>query len=458
MTSRDKVEAALEKIKTIDQSGYLLNSVLAMREQALVDAEAYDRAGIVLPMGGEPILVKDNVEALGLPGTAGSLALSNTPSIKDATIVANLKAAGAIVIGATNLSEWANIRSTKSTSGWSAVGGLTANPWIHKHSAGGSSSGSGAAVGAGLVDFAVGSETDGSITCPASLNGCVGLKPTVGLTSREGVIPVSGSQDSPGVLTKTVAQAALMLEAMSGRTGYVGALVQERSLRIGFVKNWTTSDDETCNRMQEALDVISKLAKPGGTGIKLIDVDLNNPESSVGDDEYAVLKHELVSDLGKYLNNRAGSRVHSLEQVHAFNIAHSDTEMQFFGQEIFDEALQMGGRGPEYQMTRERNLAWANQTLAAGLQEVDLLIGCTYGPAWESKLGQGDDHNGSSWITLAPSIAGAPIGTVPMGFVRGLPVGLGVVGARNSEGVLLQFMQVLENILGQKEIVPTFHR
>ena len=157
MSSRNKVEAALEKIKTIDQSGYTLNSVLALREQALADADAYDRAGIALPMGGEPILVKDNVEALGLPGTAGSLALADTPPIKDATIILNLKAAGAIVIGAANLSEWANIRSKKSTSGWSAVGGLTANPWIHKHSAGGSSSGSGAAVGAGLVDFAVGS-------------------------------------------------------------------------------------------------------------------------------------------------------------------------------------------------------------------------------------------------------------------------------------------------------------
>ena len=458
MNSRDKVESALEKIKNIDQSGYTLNSVLAMREQALADADAYDRAGINLLMGGEPILVKDNVEALGLPGTAGSLALAHTPPMKDATIVANLKAAGAIVIGATNLSEWANIRSTKSTSGWSAVGGLTANPWIHKHSAGGSSSGSGAAVGAGLVDFAVGSETDGSITCPASLNGCVGLKPTVGLTSRDGVIPISGSQDSPGVLSRTVAQAALMLEAMTGRTGYESALKEVRSLRIGFVKNWMTSDDETNNRMHEALDAIAKLAKSGGPGIELFDVDLNNPESSVGEDEYAVLKHELVSDLGNYLKTRAGSRVHSLEQVQAFNIAHRDSEMQFFDQEIFDEALLSGGRGPEYQMKRDRNLAWANQTLATGLEEVDLLIGCTYGPAWESKLGEGDDYTGSSWITLAPSIAGAPIGTVPMGLVRGLPVGLGVVGARNSEGLILHFMQVLESILGQKKNVPTFQR
>lgn len=456
MNSRAKVELALEKIKTIDQSGYSLNSVIATREQALADADAYDRAGVDLPMAGAAILVKDNVEALGLPGTAGSLALANTPPLKDAPIVANLKAAGAIVIGATNLSEWANIRSTKSTSGWSAVGGLTANPWIHKHSAGGSSSGSGAAVGAGLVDFAVGTETDGSITCPASLNGCVGLKPTVGLTSRQGVVPISGSQDSPGVLTRTVAQAALMLEAMTGQVGYRDALLEEHPLRIGFVKNWLTADDETNNRMHEALDALAKLASSGSSGITLVEVDLPNPEATVGDDEYAVLKHELVSDLGEYLKQRHGAGVRSLEEVQAFNLANRSSEMQYFEQEIFDEALALGGRGPEYQAKRDRNLEWANQTLALGMQNADLLIGCTYGPAWESKLGQGDEYAASSWITMAPSIAGAPIGTVPMGLVRGLPVGLGIVGSRNSENMMLRFMQTLENILGVRDIAPTF--
>jgi amidase len=455
MTARAQVEAVLDRIERIDRSGFTLNSVLAIREQALADADTYDQAGVDLPMGGMPVLVKDNVEAVGLPATAGSLALVDTPPTTDAPIVANLKAAGAIIIGATNLSEWANIRSTKSTSGWSAVGGLTANPWIHKHSAGGSSSGSGAAVAAGLVDFAVGTETDGSITCPASLNGCVGLKPTVGLTSRAGVIPVSGSQDSPGVLTKTVAQAALMLEAMSGQLGYVAALTQDRPLRIGFVKSWLSSDDETNNRMHEALAALANLAKVGN-GITLLEVELAKPAEAIDEDEFAVLKHELVSDLGEYLKKRDGARVKSLEQVHAFNIANQYSEMQYFQQEIFDEALR--GRGPEYQIIRDRNLAWANQTLAKGLQDADLLIGCTYGPAWESTLGAGDNYRDASWITLAPSIAGTPIGTVPMGLVRGLPVGLGVVGARNSETTILQFMRVLEDISGQKGVTPTFSR
>ena len=457
MTSRAKVEAALDKIKAIDHSGYMLNSVLALRTQALADADAYDKAGADLPLGGIPVLIKDNVEAIGLPATAGSLALADTPTIADARIVANLKAAGAIIIGATNLSEWANMRSTKSTSGWSAVGGLTANPWIHKYSAGGSSSGSGAAVGAGLVDFAVGTETDGSIICPASLNGCVGLKPTVGLTSRAGVIPISGSQDSPGVLTKTVAQAALMLEAMSGQSGYVAALQEDRPLRIGFVKSWLTSDGETNSRMDEALAAITNRAV-SSKSIALLEIDLAPPAESIGEDEYAVLMHELVSDLGEYLRTRAGARVKSLSQVHSFNIAQGDIEMQHFAQEIFDEALRGGGRGPQYQMKRDRNLAWAEKTLAKGWQDVDLLIGCTYGPAWESKLGAGDDYSASSWITMAPAIAGTPIASVPMGLVRGLPVGLGVVGPRNSEKSILQFMRVLEQILGQSELTPTFTR
>ena len=455
MSSRAKVEAALEKIELIDRTGYTLNSVLALRTQALADADAYDKAGIELPMGGVPVLVKDNVEAIGLPATAGSLALSDTPVIRDSPIVANLKAAGAIIIGSTNLSEWANIRSTKSTSGWSAVGGLTANPWIHKNSAGGSSSGSGAAVGAGLVDFAIGTETDGSIICPASLNGCVGLKPTVGLTSRVGVVPISGSQDSPGTLTKTVAQAALMLDAMTGQTGYLDSLQEIPKLRIGFVKSWLTSDEETNSRMNEALELIRKSTNERVT---LIDIEIADPKESVGEDEYAVLMHELVSDLAEYLKGREGTRVKSLAQVQAFNIANQEAEMKYFKQEIFDEALRSGGRGPKHQMKRDRNLSWANQVLKSGFTNVDLLIGCTYGPAWESKLGEGDDHSGSSWITLAPAIAGTPIGCVPMGLVRGLPVGLGIVGQRNSEKTMLQFMQILEDILGQKDAVASFVR
>ena len=215
LSSIKHINESLQKIEKVDKNGYKLNSVLAISESAFAEAEAYDRNGKDLPLQGLPILIKDNIEALGLPATAGSTALLNTPIIKDSSVANRLRNAGAIIIGATNLSEWANIRSTKSTSGWSAVGGLTANPWLHGRSAGGSSSGSGAAVAAGLTKWAIGSETDGSIICPASLNGCVGIKPTVGSIPRDGMIPISSSQDTPGPMTQTVAQAALLLDVLT---------------------------------------------------------------------------------------------------------------------------------------------------------------------------------------------------------------------------------------------------
>lgn len=450
MSSREQVEVALNKIQEIDQSGYTLKSILAIRSEALADADAYDKAGKELPLAGQPIVIKDNIEAVGLPATAGSLALADAPVLSDSPLVARLKEAGAIIVGATNLSEWANIRSTKSTSGWSAVGGLTANPWIHSHSAGGSSSGSGAAVAAGLVTMAVGSETDGSITCPASLNGCVGIKPTVGSVPREQMIPISASQDSPGPMAQTVKDAALLLEVMTGQTGFLTALDQLDGLRIGVVKSWITSNEATNALFYQSVDLLAK------SGVTVIEVDLAHPKDQVGDDEYDVLKHELNSDLGAYLKSRPGTTVKSLAQVVAFNLQNRESEMKYFKQEIFDEALQIGGRGPKHQLKRDRNLNWANLTLAKGLADVDALIGCTYSPAWVSKLGEGDDYSGSSWITTAPSIAGAPIGTVPMGLVDGLPVGLGVVAARNNDVALVRAMAAIEKVLGLGILTPTF--
>ena len=450
MNSRELVEEALHKIQTIDRSGYTLNSVLAVREAALSDADAYDKNGRDLPLKGQPILIKDNIEAVGLPATAGSLALADTPVESDSPLVTRLKEAGAIIIGATNLSEWANIRSTKSTSGWSAVGGLTANPWKHEHSAGGSSSGSGAAVAADLVKIAVGSETDGSITCPASVNGCVGIKPTVGSVPREQMIPISASQDSPGPMAQTVADAALLLEVLTGQSGFVAALEKSDGIRIGVVKNWMTSNEATNALFHQAVDALAK------AGVTLVDIDIPQPKDQVGEDEYDVLKHELVSDLGAYLKNRKSARVQSLAQVVAFNLQNRDSEMKHFKQEIFDEALQIGGRGPKYQMKRDRNLNWAKLTLAKALADVDVLIGCTYSPAWVSRLGQGDSYEGSSWITTAPSIVGAPIGTVPMGLVDGLPVGLGVVAARNNEVALVRAMAAAEKAIGLGVLTPTF--
>lgn len=446
-TAAELATEALERIQSIDASGYELNSVLAISKSALSDALTIDPN---LPLAGLPILIKDNIEAIGLPGTAGSKALVDYPVKKDAELVTRLRAAGANIIGATNLSEWANIRSTKSTSGWSAVGGLTANPWIHQHSAGGSSSGSGSAIAAGLVTLAVGTETDGSIICPASLNGCVGIKPTVGAVSRVGVVPISDAQDSPGPMARSVKDAALLLEVLSGISGLVDAADSTQPLRIGIVKSWLSGDAGTDKLFEAAVDTISK------SNLTLVEVKISAPADSVSSDEYECLLHELVDDLGAYLPGRTDDAIVSLAEVVKFNLANSDTEMKHFGQELFDAALELGGRARAYNRKRSRNLQWATQTLDAALKDVDVLIGATYSPAWKSTLGFGDDYGQNSWITMAPAISGYPIGTVPMGITEGLPVGLGVVASANQEAILVSAMAQIERALGLGVLQPTF--
>ena len=446
-TAADLANEALERIQSIDASGYELNSVLAVSKSALSDALTIDKN---LPLAGLPILIKDNIEAVGLPGTAGSKALENYPVKKDAELVTRLRAAGANIIGATNLSEWANIRSSKSTSGWSAVGGLTANPWIHKHSAGGSSSGSGSAIAAGLTTLAVGTETDGSIICPASLNGCVGIKPTVGAVSRVGVIPISDAQDSPGSMARSVLDTALLLEVISGITGLVDAANSTQPIRIGVVKSWLSGDAGTDKLFEAAIEALTK------SNVTLVDVKMSAPAESISNDEYECLLHELVDDLGTYLPGRTNSEIVSLAEVVKFNLVNAETELKYFGQELFDAALELGGRARAYNRKRSRNLEWATQTLDGALKDVDVLIGATYSPAWESTLGRGDDYGQNSWITMAPAIAGYPIGTIPMGITEGLPVGLGVVAGANKEALLVAAMAQIERALGLGVLQPTF--
>ncbi len=446
-TAAELATEALERIQTIDASGYELNSVLAISKSALADAITIDQN---LPLAGLPILIKDNIEAIGLPGTAGSSALADFPVKQDAELVSRLRAAGANIIGSTNLSEWANIRSSKSTSGWSAVGGLTANPWIHQHSAGGSSSGSGSAIAAGLVTLAVGTETDGSIICPASLNGCVGIKPTVGTVSRVGVIPISDAQDSPGPMARSVKDAALLLEVLSGITGLVEATDSTEPMRIGVVKSWLSGDAGTDKLFEAAIAALSK------SNVTLVDVKISTPAESISNDEYECLLHELVDDLGAYLPGRTDEAIVSLAEIVKFNLANADTEMKHFGQELFDAALELGGRARAYNRKRSRNLQWATQTLDTALKDVDVLIGATYSPAWKSTLGLGDDYGQNSWITMAPAIAGYPIGTVPMGITEGLPVGLGVVAGANQEAILVAAMAQIERALGLGVLQPTF--
>jgi len=439
-----KIEESLQKVSEIDQSGYRLNSVLALTK----DLKFNEKVG---PLSGVPILIKDNIEAIGLPATAGSLALQDTEVVRDSTIAKRLRAAGATIIGATNLSEWANIRSGKSTSGWSAVGGLTANPWKHGHSAGGSSSGSGAAVGAGIVEMAVGSETDGSIVCPASLNGCVGIKPTVGAIPRDAMIPISASQDTPGPMAQTVAQAAALLDVLTNKNIFAKAVNADEPLRIAYVKEWATEDSGTNELFA---DLLSKLS---AANIKVTEISLPAPTDEDGTAEFQVLMHELNEDLATYLAGRTGARVKSLSDVVKFNIDNSSAEMQHFGQEYFEQALQLGGRNSEYAKLRKENLDWAlNRVLNPAFAGFDILIGETYAPAWKSNLGGGDDFSSATWITMAPAIAGTPIGCLPMGMVDGLPVGVGVVSRANEEDRLIQAMAQIEKVLDLGILKPSF--
>jgi len=452
-TSVELISTLLHRIQTIDDCDGGLQSVLAISGDLMQQAEACDSSDATGLLHGIPVLIKDSIEAIGLPGTAGSLALAGRAVTTDAEIVSRLRAAGAIIMGSTNLSEWANIRSDKSTSGWSAVGGLTANPWNYKHSAGGSSSGSGAAVAAGLIPFAVGTETDGSIVCPASLNGVVGIKPTVGSVSTVGVVPVSSSQDVPGALARSVEDAAMLLEVLSGQSGLVDLCHNDEPLRIGVVRSWLTSD-VAANKLFE--QSIKKLVD---ADIDLVDIVIPEMSEQAGDDEGIVLFHELVEDLSAYLSNRPGEGVKSLADVVKFNIENSDIEMAHFGQEYLELALASGGRNETYLAARERNLDWAiNQVLSPAFAGVDVLVGVPYAPAWISTLGQGDDVSNASWMTHAPAIAGWPLGCLPMGLVDGLPVGMGVAARANDEKGLVRAMAIIERVLDLGDFRPSFIR
>ena len=451
--STELVNVFLERIQAVDEPEQGLNSILALSADALDQANFLDQSENIGPLHGLPILIKDNIQAIGLPATAGSLALAGRTVTQDAELVARLRKAGAVIMGATNLSEWANIRSSMSTSGWSAVGGLTANPWNYKYSAGGSSSGSGSSVAAGITPLAVGTETDGSIVCPASFNGCVGIKPTVGVVSRDGVVPISNSQDSPGSMARSVRDAALLLEVLSGQGGLLEVCDNTESLRVGIVRSWL-SNDEHANALFE--DTCAVLAK---SGIYLSEITIPEMSQEVGDDEGVVLFHEHVEDLGAYLLQRPGSGVTSLTDVIEFNIANSVEEMKYFHQDYLELAAASGGRNAKYTAARQRNLDWAlNQILLPAISGVDVLIGVPYGPAWLSTLGKGDDFGKAGWMTHAPAIAGWPIASIPMGLVDGLPIGLGVTARANDERGLVRAMSIIERSLGLGVLRPTFIR
>jgi amidase len=437
------VDGLLERIEAIDAPGSApaLRSVLAVSETARDEARACDLAGAGGPLHGVPVLVKDNIEVAGLPATAGATSLASRPARRDAPLVSRLRDAGAIILGTTNLSEWANIRSVRSTSGWSAMGGLTGNPWALDRSPGGSSSGSGAAVAAGLAPLAIGTETDGSITCPGSLNGVAGIKPTVGAVPTLGVVPISASQDSPGPMARTVEEVALLLEVLAATSGLLDRVRSGvGGLRVGCARTWCTGHPATDALFAGSVDRLQ------AAGAKVTHLSPAVPGPAEEEDEQTVLLCELLDGLAAYLPTRGPDGPQDLAAVVVHERKHASLELAHFGHDLFERALELGGTAnPAYRVARTRNLAWAvDACLRPTLSDVDVLIAPAYGPAWKSDLVLGGHPALASPVTRAPAIAGWPIAVAPIGLVEGLPVGMGAVGRPGSEGLLLAVCRAVE--------------
>ena len=450
-------KAAIARVRAVDPQ---IHAVIALDPTALDQARAIDRQ--TKPRGllyGYAILLKDNIEAQGpLPTTAGSMALLANVTHRDAPLVARLRAADAVILGKTNLSEWANIRSSASISGWSAVGGQTRNPFALDRNPCGSSAGSGAAVAAGEVAAAIGTETDGSITCPAAVNGVVGLKPTVGLVSRTHIVPISHSQDTAGPIAADVATAARVLSAMAGTeaadpatkdadahiANYLAALKPDalKGARIGvlrFATGWSAATDQV---FAQALAVLR------AQGATLVDIPELKDRKLIGDAENLVLNTELKVDLNAYLATTPPAvTTRTLADLISFNTAHADRELALFGQETFVKAeATQGLSDPAYQAARATSLRIAGRDgidamLAAG--HLDALISPTMPPAWTIDAVNGDQIGGAGAGNLA-AVAGYPHLTVPMGLVMGLPVGLSFIGPAWSEARLLGYGYAFE--------------
>ena len=439
-TAQEYVEQLLDRVETVDVH---INSVCTLHPGALDQAAERDREAADGrsrgPLHGVPVLVKDNIDTFDLPTTAGSLALADAPPpSRDALLVQRMRDAGMVVLGKANLSEWANIRDESSTSGWSAYGGLTRNPYGLNRSAGGSSSGSGAAVAAGLAPLAVGTETDGSISCPAAFNGCVGIKPTVGLVPTEGVVPISRSQDAPGPMAPTVAAAAGLLTVLAGNgTDYAAHAVPGRlaGMRIGVPRasywGYSPHADAAAER------AVTLLAAEGATIVDQTDVGAF--ADSLWEDELLVLLAELRSGLAEYLATRPGDLPRTLEEVVDFNRSNAGTELAWFGQSLFEKALASPADGSaEYDGARARCLAASREHgIDRVLREhrLDALITPSYAPASPIDLVNPEHFPGS--CTGPTAMAGYPLLTVPTELAAGLPVAVSFWGAAGSEATLV---------------------
>ena len=435
MGGDDHKISSLQALKEKDRCNAILAISPDLQEQMDAVGSMPERG----PLHGISVLVKDNIDIKGMPTTAGSRALLENFAKLDSPVVANLRRGGALIAGKTNLSEWANFRSTKSTSGWSSVGGLTSNPYDSSCSACGSSSGSGAAVASGLVDLAIGTETDGSITCPAAMCGIVGLKPTVGLLSCEGIVPIAASQDTPGPMARSVKLAARALSVMGGEgSPNYEEFLDERALegvRLGVLVPLCGMYGESVSATLAAARLT--LEEAGATLVEIRDIpDLNK----IGQLEWAILLREFKRDLNAYLSGRPPTvATRTLAEIIAFNKSHASTVMPHFGQDIMEQSeATAGGDDPEL----PRLIAEARRL--AGREGIDrlltehecvALIAPTTGRAFRIDLVEGDEFEGA--CTTLPAVSGYPHLTVPMGMAEGLPVGLSFMGSQFSEDRLL---------------------
>ena len=460
LDARSLAQQALSRIARFDGGADGLHAVVERNPDALVIAGRLDeeraQGRVRGPLHGVPVLLKENIDTGDrMRTTAGSLALLDAPTPDDAFLVQRLRASGAVLLGKTNLSEWANFRSTQATSGWSARGGQTRNPHDPARNPCGSSAGSAVAVAAGFVPLAVGTETNGSITCPASANGVVGIKPTRGWVSRDGIVPIAASQDTAGALARSVADAALLLQAMSGpdpddaATHDAGRFPDVTSVlatatvdgaRLGVLRDRIGFDDAT-DRLFD--DVLRRLR---AAGAQLVDVELPLPQT-FADDSYTVLLYEFREGVERYLRER-GAAITTLEGLIAFNRGHAQRELVHFGQEIFEQAARTGGLDdPAYRDALARSRAAARTALDRLLvdAELDALIAPTMAPAWRTDHARGDDYRGAG-VSAAPAVAGYPHISVPMGRVDGLPVGLSLIGAAWDDARLIGLAHAWEQL------------
>ena len=462
-TSRSIVKKYLDRIDDIDKKGPAINAVIEINPDAVAIAESLDRErkekGARGPLHGIPILIKDNIDTADrMMTTAGSLALLGSTPSQDSFVAKRLREAGAVILGKTNLSEWANFRSNHATSGWSGRGGQTKNPYVLDRNPCGSSSGSGAGAASNLCAAAIGTETDGSVVCPSSANSLVGIKPTLGVISRAGIIPIAHSQDTAGPMARTVTDAVVLLGALTGidprdsvtklsqgksKGDYTQFLDKDglRGARLGVARKYFGFNDQVDKLMNNLIEEMKKL------GAVIVDPAEIPTSGKFDDSELEVLLYEFKADLNTYLAG-LGSKapVHSLKEIIEFNEKNRDQEMPYFGQDLFIKAEAKGPLSDKKYLAalRKNHLLSRTQGIDFAMRkyQLDALIAPTGGPAWPTDWINGDHFTGG--YSTASAVAGYPHLTVPAGYVFGLPFGISFFGAAYSEPKLIKFAYAFE--------------